>query len=267
MKLDRRRTVAPDLAGRAPRVMRVAVECAPLRERPALDCGLDTQALFGEAFLVYDLRDGWAYGQLARDRYVGYAAADAFLADARAPTHRVAAPRTVLYPAPDMKTPARGALPLNAEATVDAQVGDFARLSNGLYVWRAHLAPLRAAAEDFVAVAEAFAGAPYLWGGKTWLGLDCSGLVQTALQAAGVDAPRDTDMQQAELGEALAPDAPLRRGDLVFWKGHVGLMQDDARLIHANGHHMQVASEPFRAARERIAAKSFGEIVAIKRIV
>jgi cell wall-associated NlpC family hydrolase len=119
---------------------------------------------------------------------------------------------------------------------------------------------------DYVTTAESFIGMPYLWGGKTCLGLDCSGLVQIALHGAGISAPRDTDMMQAELGKDVPEGAPFRRGDLVFWKGHVGILQDAHRLLHANGHHMQVVSEPFTEARQRIANKSYGEIVAIKRL-
>jgi cell wall-associated NlpC family hydrolase len=119
-------------------------------------------------------------------------------------------------------------------------------------------------------VAEQFLHAPYLWGGKSFGGLDCSGLVQVALAAAGIDAPRDTDMMFAELGAAVEIGgdlAGLRRGDLVFWKGHIGIMRDAETLLHANAHHMQVASEPLRGARDRILAKSFGPITGVRRIV
>jgi cell wall-associated NlpC family hydrolase len=276
---DRRRTPARDdlaaahLQGKvaAPRYvegrrMRVADEAIALRARPSHDCSLDTQALHGEAVVVYDVEEGWAWGQLESDGYVGYMPADSLIASPLSPTHRVVVPRTILYPGPDLKTPAAGALPMGAQVELRGLRGDYAQTSSGLFVFAAHLAPLDARCADFVAAAEAFVGAPYLWGGKTWLGLDCSGLVQVALAAAGVAAPRDTDMMQAELGGDLPAAAGLRRGDLVFWKGHVGIMQDADRLLHANGHHMQVASEPFAEARARIAAKSFGEIVAVRRL-
>lgn len=276
---DRRRTPArEDLAAAhlegaiaAPRYvegarMRVVDEAIPLRAQPAPDCSLDTQLLFGEEVVVYDCEKGWAWGQAVVDGYVGYMPADSLAAATGAPTHKVIAPRTFLYPAANMKTPTLGALPMGAQVEARATRGDFVQLANSLFVFAAHLSELKARQPDFVAVAEMFAGAPYLWGGKTFLGLDCSGLVQISLQAAGVAAPRDTDMQQAELGEALALDAPLLRGDLVFWKGHVAIMQDATRMLHASGHHMQVVAEDYAKARERIREKSFGDVTAIRRV-
>ncbi len=248
------------------RPMRVVDEAIALRARPAGDCGLDTQVLHGETVVVYDRDEGWAWGQALADGYVGYMSADALVEAGAAPSHKVSVPRTFLYPADTMKMPVLGALPLGALVEVRAVRGDFTQLASGLFVFSAHLADVGARQPDFVSVAEWFQGAPYLWGGKTWLGLDCSGLVQIALQAAGVPAPRDTDMQQAELGTALAAGAVLQRGDLVFWKGHVGVMRDAEHLLHASGHHMQVVSEPFAQARARIAAKAHGEVTAIRRL-
>jgi cell wall-associated NlpC family hydrolase len=134
------------------------------------------------------------------------------------------------------------------------------------FIWRAHLAPLEAPAPDFVAVAEALIGAPYLWGGKSSLGVDCSGLVQIALLSAGKEAPRDSDMQEARLGSPVERDAPLRRGDLVFWKGHVGIMRDAETLLHANGTHMLVSSEPLALVRERNLSAGAGDITNIRRL-
>jgi cell wall-associated NlpC family hydrolase len=283
---DRRLTPArPDLAaeslrGRisaqryvAPSPMRVRSEIADLRATPSHETSLDTQALYGERVDVYEITpDGWAWGQLARDGYVGWLSADALASDSLAPSatlHRVRAPRTFVYPARSMKAAPLMALPMNALVGAQDDDGAFARVEQG-FVWSAHLAPADARETDFVGIAEAFEHAPYLWGGKTWLGLDCSGLIQIALHAAGIDAPRDTDMQAAALGaplEARDDLAGLRRGDLVFWKGHVGVMRDAHILLHANGHHMQVASEPLAQARARIAAGgSFGAITTIRRL-
>jgi cell wall-associated NlpC family hydrolase len=280
---DKRLTPArPDLAAahlrgkiEAPRYvdgepMRVMAETTPVRGEPNPENGYDTQALHGEILTVYEFDDeGWAFVQLARDGYVGYVSANALAPIRSAATHRVRTPRTLVYPGRSIKTPPLAALPMLAQVRVIAVDGAFARLDDGGFVWSEHLAPLEFAETDFVAVAERFENAPYLWGGKTWDGVDCSGLVQIALQAAGVDAPRDTDMQFAGVGAAIDPGADyqnLRRGDLVFWKGHVGVMCDAETLLHANGHHMQVAREPFSVARARIASNSFGEVTGVRRL-
>lgn len=250
--------------------MRVILEASPVRGEPNPENGYDTQALYGETLTAYDFDDeGWAFVQLARDNYVGYVSASALAPADRPATHRVRAPRTPVYPARSIKTPPLLALPMLAQVSVLEGDGSFARIEGGGYVWESHLAPIDFAEPDFVVVAERFEHAPYLWGGKTWEGVDCSGLVQIALQAAGVDAPRDTDMQAAALGATVDPGADFKnllRGDLVFWKGHVGLMCDPDTLLHANGHHMQVAREPFAQARARIANDSFGEVTAVRRL-
>lgn len=278
--LDRRVTAArPDLAARrlegvvaaarytdgAP--MRVIAEAACLRGAPSPEEPCDTQALHGETLVVYDMDDeGWAWAQLDGDGYVGYLSANDLGACEPSVSHRVAVPRTHVYPARSIKTPPLAALPMNAKVHVQDIEGSFARIEGVGFVRATHLKPLDEPAADFVAIAELFEHAPYLWGGKTWLGVDCSGLVQVALEAAGLPAPRDTDMQMAALGSELHASAQLRRGDLVFWKGHVGIMCDSETLLHANGHAMQVAREPIARARARIAAAGFGDVLQTRRL-
>jgi cell wall-associated NlpC family hydrolase len=249
----------------------VARGLASLRKEPSEEAGLETQLLFGEGFTVYEEKQGWVWGQAVGDSYVGYARTEAFAAPQAehahgAPSHRVIARQTPLLSAPDVKKPARDLLPMNARLAVVAEGLRFLRLTNRLYVFAGHAAALDRVAPDWVAVAEDFQGVPYLWGGKSAAGLDCSGLIQTALEAGGRKAPRDTDMMEEALGIAVAPDGTPRRGDLLFWKGHMGVMLDGARLLHANAFFMQVTAEPLAAARARILEREGLAIRAIRRL-
>lgn len=220
-----------------------------------------TQALYGESADVYEQQDGWYWVQLKRDSYVGYVRAGD-LGPATPATHRVSVPLALTFPDADIKSRPAIALPLNAIFAATEHDAKFLALADGRFICRVHTGPL---ATDFVAVAEQFAGVPYLWGGKSFAGIDCSGLVQVALQASGAEAPRDSDMQENELGTAIVQASDLRRGDLVFWKGHVGIMQDSDTLLHANGTHMMVVSEPLQGAITRIAATG-SPVTSIKRL-
>ncbi len=251
------------------RALHVCVGTADLRHAPAPDAPLDTQALFGEEVTLYEDHEGWGWVQLARDGYVGYLSMAALAEGQIKPTHRVTVNRSFVYPGPDLKLSARDAVPLGAFVRVRATKGGFAQIGDAAFVYSAHLLPSGENQQEFVAVAERLLHAPYLWGGKTSLGIDCSGLVQISLDAAGIDAPRDTDLQEQALGLPIAVNtalAGLRRGDLVFWRGHAGIMRDETTLLHANAHHMLVASEPLRIARDRIRASASQPISAIKRL-
>jgi cell wall-associated NlpC family hydrolase len=250
------------------RAKRIIAASAPLRRYPDPGAALETEALHGESVTVYDESEGWAWAQLDRDSYVGYLPLAAVGAPVE-PTHRVATLRTHAYPGPSIKLAPRMALSLGARLEIVGREGDFAVAADGLHFWLRHLAAVNAYEPDHVAVAERFLQAPYLWGGRTSEGIDCSGLVQAALAAAGQAAPRDSDLQEASLGEPIAiddPRAPLKRGDLVFWKGHVGIMRDPVTLIHANGWHMKVVSEPLSEARARIAASGGGSVTSVLRL-
>jgi cell wall-associated NlpC family hydrolase len=252
------------------RVYEVIEPQAPLRSEPVPDAPLATEALKGERVTIYDTNaEGWAWGQLAADGYVGWLPRNALAPPGPPPTHKVVALRTFIFAAPSIKLPPIEALPFGARVAIARIEGPFAVTRSGAFVPAMHLAPVTAYETDFVAVAERFLGASYLWGGKTVLGLDCSGLVQIALAACGIPCPRDSDMQEETLGTLVAattgaPD--LTRGDLVFWKGHVAIARGDASLIHANAFHMAVAIEATADAIARIRGAG-GDITSVRRLV
>lgn len=238
-----------------------------VRNTPDPRASWTTEALFGEFVQVYETKDGWAWCQLERDDYVGYLPEAALTDRPLQPTHMVRALGTFLYPEPDIKSAPWVHISLTAPITVVEEGPVFSRLADGRYIPTRHIVERARYAGDFVAVAERFQGVPYVWGGKTRLGIDCSGLVQVSMHAAGLVCPRDSDMQQKEVGDPVPftehLDA-LRRGDLVFWKGHVGVMTDGFMLLHANAHHMAVVVEPLKTAADRI-ARTGSRITAIRR--
>ncbi len=238
----------------------------PAAARTPPQAGLDTEALLGDAVTLYDAAEGFAFVQLARDGYVGYLPADSLGPVGPEPTHRVTALRTFLYPEPDLKRPVLAHLSLGARLVVTGEADAYLETPGG-YVFARHCAPVAEHEPDYAATAMRLVGTPYLWGGRTTLGLDCSGLAQLCLDMAGLPCPRDADMQERALGQALPLDfAGLRRGDLVFWRGHMGLMLDGETLIHANGHHMAVAVEPLAGAVARIQAHSYGAVTGLRRL-
>jgi cell wall-associated NlpC family hydrolase len=238
---------------------------ADLRRAPAHEAALDTQALKGERVTVYEMsEEGWAWGQLEDDGYVGYLSANALGPVGTAATYRVRVPRTFGFPTADIKLPPMIALPMGARIAITRATETFAVDGYGWHYPLGHVAPLETKHDDFVAIAEMFAAVPYLWGGKSSLGIDCSGLVQLALNASGQACPRDTYMQERAFGSAIAL-ADMRRGDLMFWKGHVAIARDSQTLIHANAHHMMVAIEPAAEAIARIKAAG-SDVTTIKRL-
>jgi cell wall-associated NlpC family hydrolase len=241
---------------------------APLRLGPSSDAELATQALRGERVTIYDRNgEGFAWGQLNSDGYVGWLPDRALTKPGAAPTHKVTALRTFAFPGPSIKLPPVDTLVMGTTVTVLREDGPFAVTREGWHLPRQHIAIIGQNADDFVAVAERFAGTPYLWGGKSSFGIDCSGLVQVSLNAAGTGCPRDSDMQQDGLGKALdsAEARRLQRGDLIFWKGHVAIVRDTDSIVHANAHHMATVVENTRTAIARIKAAG-SEVIAIKRL-
>jgi cell wall-associated NlpC family hydrolase len=249
----------------AGRPAQVASPLLSLRRQPAETSMQLTQVLLGETVQVFDEKDGWAWVKLDRDGYVGHVAAAALSATLTPMTHEVATPSTLAYPKPDLKTQPATVLPMLSRVAMAGEEKDYAALALGRFVYKRHLRPVDTGMGDYVAVAERFLFAPYYWGGKTIHGLDCSGLVQVALHAVGQPCLRDSDMQEATLGDVLKPGEKLRRGDLVFWEGHVGIMADSESLLHANGFHMMVALEPLALATERI-GKTGKQVTTVRRL-
>jgi cell wall-associated NlpC family hydrolase len=240
----------------------------PLRGEPFSGASLLTQALKNERVTIYDRNDeGWAWGQLNSDGYVGWLPDRALSKPSASPTHKVTAIRTFAFPGPSIKLPPVETLVLGTTLTVTREQDAFAITRDGWYLPRSHIGRIDHNEDDFVAVAERFLGTPYLWGGKSGLGIDCSGLVQVALNAAGTGCPRDSDLQRDAIGRTLdaAESKNLQRGDLIFWNGHVAIVRDGDTIVHANAHHMATVIENTREAIARIRAAG-NAVVAIKRL-
>ena len=238
-----------------PQLAIITQPVVPLRPKPDLNVGIDTELLMGEEVQVFERNRGWAWVQAVDDGYVGYLPEET-LGPVAATTHVVTVPRTFVYSGPDLRFPMRMALSMGSRLTISGEAETrgtrYLLLSDGGALVARHLSPITdPPAPDYVTVAGLFLETPYLWGGKSGFGIDCSGLVQLAMRLAGQRAPRDSDMQASGIGVPVER-AELRRGDLVFWKGHVAIMEDETSMIHANGHTMTVARETLEAAIDRI---------------
>jgi cell wall-associated NlpC family hydrolase len=260
--------LVPSLRYATTTAMQATAARAPILLKPDADAEQADELLFGEGFEVLTAGEGFVFGQATRDGYVGWVEAEHLGDPGPSPTLSVAAPATFAFLEPSIKAPVVHRLSMNALVAVEAREGRFLKAHGSGWVVETHLSPIGLFADDPAGVAERFLHAPYLWGGRSADGLDCSGLVQQALYACGRACPRDSDQQQAlgeplEIGQGLSG---LRRNDLVFWKGHVGIMLDGARLLHANAHAMAVAIEDLAAAVARIGAAGSGAPSAFSRL-
>jgi cell wall-associated NlpC family hydrolase len=249
--------------------MQVCTPLARLYAVPNAKTMVQTELLLGERFDVYEQKNGWAWGQAGRDGFVGFLHADALEAATQKPDHQISALRTPIFSEPDLKAPIHGYAHANAQFFCHGKTDRYLDLGTGKgWVFAHHTQPIDTFCSDWVAQAEQYLHTPYVWGGRSSFGLDCSALVQLALQAGGIHALRDSDMQQDNLGKPIAIREDLTgllRGDLVFWKGHVGIMLDTEQFLHANAWHMRVAREPLAKAVARI-QKTAGAITAIRRL-
>ena len=241
-------------------LMQVSASVVDLRSEPRPDSGPQTQIIFGDMVRVFEEQDGWSWVQAERDGYTGYVSSASLEKPTADATHMVIVPRTFIYPGSDLRFPHTKALSLGSRVRIvgsaETRGTQYALLENGEALIAGHLAPLDQHAADYVAVAETLLHTPYLWGGTSGFGIDCSGIVQLSMWVSGRKVLRDSDMQQNTLGEIVEPDddySNLKRGDLVFWKGHVAICASPDMLIHASGHTMTVTLEPLRDAIRRIA--------------
>jgi len=249
---------------------RVVPGSAPLRRAPRDTAPLDTELLSGELVDVYEDKDGWSWLQAVTDDYVGYARSAFLGAPVGPPTHILAALRSYVFPIPDLKVPPIDMLSMNSALNVCGQDGAYSELTGGGWVYSRHLAPVGDFEPDHTATASRFLGTPYLWGGKTSIGLDCSGLIQLSLARCGLAVPRDTDMQETAIGEPVAfngDEAVLERGDLVYWPGHIGIWIDPGRFVHANATDMMVAIAPLHEVAAHIEKATGDKVRTVRRPV
>jgi cell wall-associated NlpC family hydrolase len=251
-----------------PHLCQVQVPTVMMRKAPDPEAEAVSQLLYGEPFDAYEESDGWVWGQSKVDDYVGYIRADSLSTTVQAATHRVAVAHTLAFSRPSIKSAVRHVLPFNARVTADAHEDRFVLIPDMGWVIAAHLKLASEHERDPAQLAELFSNATYLWGGREPMGCDCSGLVQSVLLACGIRAPRDSDMQEAQLGHDVAygPNfSGLARNDLVFWSGHVGIMRDAHIVVHANAFFMGVTAEPLTTAVDRI-SRTAGPVTRVKRL-
>ncbi|RED50926.1 NlpC/P60 family protein [Aestuariispira insulae] len=247
----------------------VTAPVVSLRRGPGFEFPQDSQLLFGDNIRCFEEKDGWAWVQNNRDGYVGYCPSSDLNTGTTNPTHLVSSAFSLIFPEPDIKRHPIFTLSLGSHVEIIEKNEKFSKLANGGWVYSRHLASRGVTQPDLAETASKFLESPYLWGGNSYLGLDCSGLVQLALLRAGIMAKRDTDQQEYSVGESITINADhsgLKRNDLVFWPGHVGIMMDDSSLIHANATDMKTSIAPLEKVSAHIKEIEGTEISSIRRL-
>lgn len=232
-----------------------------VRAKPDWNLPRETEYLLGEPIRVFERKAGWAWVQSGLDAYVGYVAETSISVSAPVPTHRVIALSAPVHPEPTLKTLPKPPLGFGDRVRICETQGAWSRIDDKRsWLYTAHLKPLDTIAPpqlamkadpvmadpvmaDPVATAVRFLEVPYLWGGRNGQGVDCSSLIQFALNDWELPCPRDSDQQERMLGVPIphhGDERDLKRNDIVFWPGHVGIMMDATQIVHANATDMAV---------------------------
>lgn len=240
-----------------------------LRFTPSTSAATESQLVYGETFTVYEDRNGWAWGRNERDGYVGYVPSNCLRDEVSETDHQVVTRSTYLYPAPDIKMPPSAKISMSAQVKAVDVEGNFLQIDSGEWIFARHLVQTAYIMPDLISTAFKFMGTPYLWGGRSCHGLDCSSLVQFALRMAGIDVPRDSDLQAAAIGVEVPMKNPndlsgIEDGDLIFFPGHVGFYVEHWRFLHANAYDMQVSVHNLSDVLDRANAEDAG-ITCIRR--
>ena len=250
-----------------PEKYQVAVGVVAIYGAPDATTPMTTQLLYGEYFNVFEFNNEWVWGQSLKDGYVGYCSISGLTPDLHDCTHHVSALSTHIYPEPNLKVPPVDLIHMMSDVSVidESQENGFVPLADGNWIYGTHIS------KDFgtepVSEALKFLYTPYLWGGRSNAGIDCSALVQIAYASVGIEIPRDADLQENNFGITLDEDQVPRHGDIAFFPGHVGIMLDDMHLLHANAHHMRVSIDPLREVIDIVSFQTDKPpLTAIKRI-